>query len=133
MKLAPFAARARSAVFQVLRQHPLTMLFAVAGSAYGIAFTWHSGIKPDETLVKLPLVLWLGIPVSLAADLIAHFAPALSVAKRMAIRIAPVLLIAGAWIAIRPLRENLFVIRFVLWGVAAHCLVAVSPFLGSLG
>jgi hypothetical protein len=106
---------------------PLVLLSAAIAAVAGVLLP-DSSID-DEILTGFLYVATLGIPLFLAIDLVAERRGTSDRARWIA-RLAAVALLVAVYIGRLSWSEPVEILRYVQLSVAAHLLVAVSPYLG---
>ncbi|MCD6025042.1 MAG: hypothetical protein K0Q91_1958 [Fibrobacteria bacterium] len=117
------------------KRFPLALALGITGAVLGTCLAYSDDKATQSLLLTGVLASWLGISLSLTGSLIAE-ALGLRSFKRYLPEVAALLLALAAYGALRSavvtdreLPENVSALKFALWMVASHSLVAMTPLL----
>jgi hypothetical protein len=109
-------------IVAAVRRFPLPLAAGAVGAVAGVVTMSHSYAAENETAVRVLLTAWLGLSLSLTAALVGQRGPG----RTGLLSAAAAVLLAGCYAGLGG-HEDWVYIRFALFLLAAHALLALAP------
>lgn len=116
--------------FFVLKRFPFCMAIAFigTGAAYYLTYIDYKESELEKNVLYLIMTCAIGLPLSFSLAVYAE-RKLFSLQKNLLLNASAFVLLAAYYISLRVLYNNAEIVRFVLFNIAVHLLVAFAPFL----